>query len=82
VVKAILDILNKSYELIKFVKDRPGHDFRYALSTEKINTFLGWKAKINFEQGIEKTVHWYLDNRKWLEEKTKYLREYWKRIYK
>ncbi len=45
---------------IKFVKDRPGHDFRYAIDASKIEEQLGWKAKENFESGIEKTIHWYL----------------------
>lgn len=51
----------KSYkEQISFVKDRPGHDFRYAIDASKIEEELGWKAQENFESGIEKTIHWYL----------------------
>lgn len=46
---------------ITFVKDRPGHDFRYAIDASKIESELGWEAKENFETGIEKTIHWYLD---------------------
>lgn len=62
---AILDELkpqNKSYkDLITFVKDRPGHDFRYAIDASKIENELGWKADENFESGIKKTIDWYLN---------------------
>ncbi len=55
---------NTSYkEQITFVKDRPGHDFRYAIDASKIETELGWKANENFETGIQKTIAWYLQNR-------------------
>lgn len=55
---------NASYkEQITFVKDRPGHDFRYAIDATKIENELGWKANENFETGIQKTIAWYLDNR-------------------
>ncbi|MDM7274422.1 dTDP-glucose 4,6-dehydratase [Sulfurihydrogenibium azorense] len=81
VVKSILDILNKPYDLITFVKDRPGHDYRYSLNTEKIQREIGWKAKITFEEGIEKTVKWYLDNLEWVNKKIKQLEEYWKKVY-
>lgn len=50
-------------EQITFVKDRPGHDFRYAIDATKIESELGWKAQENFETGIQKTIAWYLDNR-------------------
>ncbi|QQX77608.1 MULTISPECIES: dTDP-glucose 4,6-dehydratase [Aequorivita] len=50
-------------EQISFVKDRPGHDFRYAIDASKIENELGWKAKENFETGIKKTILWYLENR-------------------
>jgi dTDP-glucose 4,6-dehydratase len=52
VVKAILDLLGKSYNLIEFVQDRPGHDYRYAMSLDKIERKLGWKAKTRFEEGL------------------------------
>jgi len=65
VVKAILAILRKPEELIEFVKDRPGHDFRYSLNTIKINNGLGWETKVRFEKGIETTVKWYVDNIEW-----------------
>ncbi len=82
VVKAILDAMGKPYSLITFVKDRPGHDFRYSLNTNKIETEIGWKAEVSFEKGIELTVNWYLENRKWLEEKRIYLEELWSKVYK
>jgi len=56
-----------SANLITYVKDRPGHDLRYAIDASKINTKLGWKPSVTFEQGLEKTIDWYLDNQKWLE---------------
>jgi len=81
VVKAILKILNKKEDLIEFVKDRPGHDFRYSLDTTKIKNELGWGAKTTFEEGIEKTVKWYIENMAWVEKKLKYLKEYWDKVY-
>jgi len=62
VVRKILDIMNKSEDLIEFVEDRPGHDFRYSMSSKKISNELGWKTKKSFDEGIRKTVQWYLDN--------------------
>ena len=82
VVRAILNILGKSEDLIEFVKDRPGHDFRYSLNTEKIKKEIGWQARIKFEEGVEKTVKWYLDNMDWVERKLKYLKDYWEKVYK
>ena len=52
-------------ELITYVTDRPGHDFRYAIDASKISNELGWQPKENFETGIEKTIRWYLENREW-----------------
>ena len=51
---------------IVFVKDRPGHDFRYALNNKKILKKLKWKSKINFDQGLEQTIKWYLNNKNFL----------------
>jgi dTDP-glucose 4,6-dehydratase len=62
IVKKILNIMGKSEDLIEFVEDRPGHDFRYSMSSKKISDELDWKIKINFEEGLEKTIEWYLDN--------------------
>ena len=51
--------------LIDYVKDRPGHDFRYAINSDKIKKELGWVPKESFKSGIEKTVNWYLKNSEW-----------------
>lgn len=66
VVNLILDCLKKPKSLIKHVTDRPGHDRRYAIDPSKIMTQLGWKPSVTFEQGIRKTIDWYLNNQKWL----------------
>lgn len=66
-VKTLLRILKKPESLITYVKDRPGHDRRYAIDNTKIMSTLNWKPSVTFEQGIELTVKWYLDNKKWLE---------------
>lgn len=55
-----------SEQLISYVKDRPGHDLRYAIDANKIYKELGWKPSVTFEQGLERTVNWYLDNQTWL----------------
>lgn len=65
VVKGILSILGKDESLIEYVTDRPGHDLRYAIDSTKINEELGWLPKTSFEEGIKKTVQWYLDNKEW-----------------
>jgi len=62
IVKKILSIMNKPNELIEFVEDRPGHDFRYSMTSEKISEELEWKVKNTFDEGLQKTVQWYLDN--------------------
>ena len=62
IVKQILEIMNKSEDLIEFVEDRPGHDLRYSMDSTKISNQLGWKTKSNFKDGLEKTIQWYLDN--------------------
>ena len=62
IVKKILEIMGKPENLIEFVEDRPGHDLRYSLDSTKISEQLGWKVKSSFEEGLEKTVQWYLDN--------------------
>lgn len=66
VVKIILDTLNKSSNLIEYVKDRPGHDLRYAIDPKKIESELNFKPKYDFESGIKETIKWYLDNLNWL----------------
>lgn len=67
IVKLIIGALGKTDDLIKFVKDRPGHDRRYAIDNTKITTELGWEPKYTFEEGIKETIQWYLDNTEWSE---------------
>ncbi len=67
VVKTIIDALGKSRDLIQFVTDRPGHDMRYAIDASKIYKELGWEPVTRFEDGIKKTVEWYLNNKSWWE---------------
>jgi dTDP-glucose 4,6-dehydratase len=81
VVKAVLNLLNKPESLIEFVHDRPGHDIRYSVDCTKLQS-LGWKTEINFDQGLKSTVQWALEHQDWLEGKLKYLRAYWKKVYK
>jgi len=56
-----------SEKLITYVKDRPGHDLRYAIDANKLNKELGWKPTVTFEQGLSKTIDWYLDNEQWMQ---------------
>ena len=67
VVQLILGLLKKPDSLITFVKDRLGHDRRYAIDSAKIQRELKWKPSVTFEEGLKKTVQWYLDNREWWE---------------
>lgn len=66
IVRMIVKKLKVSENLIKFVEDRQGHDFRYAIDASKIITQLGWKPKYSFDKGIEETIQWYLQNQQWL----------------
>jgi dTDP-glucose 4,6-dehydratase len=74
-IKALCSIMDKrlgkrpgtSGDLITYVKDRPGHDMRYAIDSSKLTRELGWSPSLDFEHGLEKTVDWYLSNQKWLE---------------
>lgn len=65
IVKKILSMMGKSADLIEFVEDRPGHDFRYSLNSSKIKKQLGWSVKTDFEKGLEKTIKWYLSHSDW-----------------
>mgnify|MGYP006292984805 CR=1 FL=1 len=65
-VKTLLKLVKKPESLIRFVKDRPGHDLRYAINHEKITKELGWNPKIKFQDGLKSTVEWYMDNQEWL----------------
>ena len=57
----------ESAKLITFVKDRAGHDMRYAIDSSKIQSELGWEPSLQFEEGLDKTVDWYLSNQSWLD---------------
>ncbi len=67
VVRTIVRELGKSEELITYVTDRPGHDRRYAIDPTKISSELGWLPRTSFDEGIRRTIQWYLDNRSWWE---------------
>ena len=67
VVKTILKALNKSETLITYVKDRPGHDLRYAMDPTKIETELWWKPEFNFDSGIQETIKWNLNHQDWID---------------
>ena len=67
IVKRILRELGKSEDLIRYVKDRPGHDRRYAIDANKIRNELGWVPQFDFESGIVETIQWYLNNQEWWE---------------
>ena len=62
--------LGTSEKLITFVKDRPGHDLRYAIDASKLNRALGWRPSVTFEEGLSKTIDWYLNSKDWLENVT------------
>jgi len=82
IIKLILGFLGKSENLIEFVKDRLGHDRRYAIDATKIKTELGWKPEFSFEQAIVKTVEWYLNNKNWWERIIAgTYRDYYKNLY-
>ncbi len=68
IVKLIIESTGKKEDLIQYVKDRPGHDRRYAIDNTKISTELGWKPKYTFEQGMKETIQWYLENTEWIGE--------------
>lgn len=85
IVKLILNFLGKSEELISYVKDRPGHDRRYAIDNSKITRELGWNPSYTFEEGMDMTIKWYLDNQNWMEdvvsgEYVKYYKEMYSKV--
>ena len=82
VVKTVLRLLGKSEDLITYVRDRPGHDRRYAIDPTKIRTELGWFPETDFDTGMEKTVQWYLANRPWWEHiRSGAYADYYERMY-
>jgi len=82
IIKLIIKTVGKSENLISFVRDRPGHDRRYAIDNTKITTQLGWQPKYTFDIGMEETVQWYLDNTDWIEHVTSGdYQKYYERMY-
>jgi dTDP-glucose 4,6-dehydratase len=82
VIKLLLEVMDKPESLIKYVRDREGHDRRYAMSAEKATSQLGWVRKHTFEDGLKQTVQWYLDNEWWWRKiKTGEYLEYYKKQY-
>jgi len=67
IVEKILDIMGKSYDMIEYVKDRPGHDKRYSIDCSKIENQIGWKPKYKFDDALKQTVNWYMQNQSWWE---------------
>lgn len=81
--KKILSLLGKDSSSIEYVKDRPGHDRRYALSHAKISQNLGWEPQVPFDEGLRRTVEWYKNNHEWWEKiKSGEYLQYYKRQYK
>jgi len=82
VVEAILDILGKPHSLIKYVTDRLGHDRRYAIDAAKTETELGWKPQTTWQEGLRKTIDWYLENQNWINRiRSGAYREYYRKMY-
>jgi dTDP-glucose 4,6-dehydratase len=82
IVKTILGLLGKPESLITYVKDRLGHDRRYAIDSTKIQTELGWEPKYTFETGIKETVEWYVNNKEWWTKiKSGEYRDYYEKMY-
>ena len=82
VVRTILEIVGKPESLIRFVADRPGHDRRYAMDFSKLKKELGWQPEVSFEEGIKRTVTWYVEHQEWWQRiKTGEYLEYYERMY-
>jgi len=82
VVKAILDALGKPHDLIKYVTDRLGHDRRYAIDATKVESELGWKPQMTWEDGLATTIRWYQDSQTWVEHvRSGEYKEYYKAMY-
>lgn len=82
VVRTVLATLGKPESLIRFVPDRPGHDRRYGIDASKIRRKLGWVPRHSFEQGMEATIRWYVDNREWWQRiRSGAYREYYRKQY-
>ncbi len=82
ITKLILEIMGKGEEMIEFVADRKGHDFRYAINYAKAEKELGWKPQMNFKDGLKKTVEWYKNNEDWWRKiKSGEYKDYYKKQY-
>jgi dTDP-glucose 4,6-dehydratase len=86
IIKTVDKILGRvegtSDKLITYVTDRAGHDLRYAIDSTKLKNELGWEPSLQFEEGIEKTVKWYLDNKEWMDNVISGdYQEYYKKMY-
>jgi dTDP-glucose 4,6-dehydratase len=82
VVRAILDVLGKPHDLIKFVEDRPGHDRRYAIDPTKAETELEWAPRVQWEDGLANTISWYQENQVWVDHvRSGEYKEYYKAMY-
>ena len=82
VVKRVIELTGADESLIEYVTDRPGHDRRYSLASEKIRAELGWEAQVHFDEGLERTVEWYRDNEEWWEPiRSGEYREYYEKQY-
>jgi dTDP-glucose 4,6-dehydratase len=82
ILKQILKILDKPETLIKFVPDRPGHEKRFAICSEKIKNKTGWTPTTKFESGLKSTIEWNLNNRNWLFKKLFYYEDLWSKLYR
>ncbi|MBR3094230.1 MAG: GDP-mannose 4,6-dehydratase, partial [Clostridia bacterium] len=81
-VKAVLRLLGKDESAIVYVRDRPGHDMRYAIDPTKIRSALGWYPETDFDTGLKKTVDWYLSHRAWWEHvKSGEYADYYEKMY-
>lgn len=79
IVKKILKLMGKSNDLLDFINDRPGHDFRYSMDSNKIRKNLKWRPKYNLDKGLQETVNWYLSNKKWEKNlPTNIWKQFWK----
>jgi dTDP-glucose 4,6-dehydratase len=82
VLRRILELTGRDESLIEYVRDRPGHDRRYSLSSDKLREELGWQARVRFDDGLARTVHWYRDNEAWWAPiRSGEYREYYERHY-
>ena len=82
VAESLLDVVGKPRSLIRFVKDRPGHDRRYAIDPSLIETELGWRPRETWESGLEKSIRWYRENPDWvLRARSGAYRDYYKQQY-